>query len=137
MPTADGAPAPRPGPRDRVARLVVAQEYLGFIALGGDDDGHTRPDDLGDDVSQPRLGAGDVAHPEGSQDDRFGQRGQQGSETGCGDARGEVDDDDIVTFVRLRMRPPGPCLRGPCPLPGRAGDGQWHRVGGGEALEGP
>ena len=138
--------AHRPGPCDRVARLVVAQPHLGLMALGGDDHGRARLDGVCDDLGQSGLCARDVAHPEGAQDHRLRQGGDHGPQPGGGDSRGEIDDGDVVALVWQRTRPicavgEGRTLRAGCrmpgPPPGGPGGRQWRCAGGGEALEGP
>ena len=107
------------------------------MALGGDDDGRPGIDHSLDDVGQPRLLGRHVADSEGPQDHGLGQRCQQRLQAGRGDARDQVDHDDVVTGVGGGILPTGPAPGAWSPLPRGASGGQRGRVGGLETGEGP
>ena len=122
---------------ERVPGLVVPQEHLGLVALGGDDHGRPGGDGPFDDGGQPRLLGGDVADPERPQHHGLGQGRQQCLQARRGDAGGQVDDDDVVAGVGGGVLPAGPRRRLCGPLPRGAGGGQWGRIGRLETGEGP
>ena len=107
------------------------------MALGGDDDGRPGIDHSLDDVGQPRLLGRHVADSEGPQDHGLGQRCQQRLQAGRGDARDQVDHDDVVTGVGGGVLPTGSGPGAWGPLPRGASGGQRSRIGGLETGEGP
>ena len=93
------------GACDRIARLVMAEQYFRLLALRCNHNGNAIMQHVGNHVSQSRLVAWHIADAVRTQQNRFRPRRKHRFQPCRGNAGCHIDHRNIMARVRLRRRP--------------------------------
>ena len=92
----------RAGASDRIARLVMAEQYFRLLALRRDHNGNAVMQHVGNYVGQSRFVARHIADTVRAQQYRFRTRRKHRFQSRRGNAGRHINHGNIMTGVRLR-----------------------------------